>query len=478
MPEETNLPATAAHAAQTTEAAPVAVDSTVTKEENEAAEQADNKRKRSNRAKTGKDRREFAKARAVARKEADESQPPSLSESRTEPRLPKRKVALMIGYCGSGYQGMQVNPGAHTIEGELFKALCGAGAVSEENSVDQQKIQLQRAARTDKGVHAAGQVVSAKLIIEDPDVIQKINQGLPDQIRLWGFVKANRSFNAKTACDSRVYEYMLPTYLFLEPAEKNKEIARTVEFMDRQVPVSTAEEMRKKREYRAPQETLEFVRSAFARYKGTHDYRNFTVTRGCTENNSKRYIHWFEVSEPMVIRDAEWLSLKVKGQSFMLHQIRKMVGLIVLMARAGAPLDLIDTLFSGPRVNVPKAPGLGLLLEQPVFDGYNKRAAAGKTTAPTDPIDFAPFAKEMDEFKQRFIYDRIIQTEMEEATFDDWAAGTEVFPEQYLYINPEGTIPESTIVIPGQERSFPRRPAATTEATSTADSDEEGHSDS
>jgi tRNA pseudouridine38-40 synthase len=47
---------------------------------------------------------------------------------------------------------------AKTIEGDIFEALIKAGAVSKENSVDPKKIDLQRAARTDAGVHAAGNV--------------------------------------------------------------------------------------------------------------------------------------------------------------------------------------------------------------------------------------------------------------------------------------------------------------------------------
>lgn len=38
----------------------------------------------------------------------------------------------------------------------MFKALVKAGAVSEDNSVDHRKVDVQRAARTDAGVHAAG----------------------------------------------------------------------------------------------------------------------------------------------------------------------------------------------------------------------------------------------------------------------------------------------------------------------------------
>lgn len=40
----------------------------------------------------------------------------------------------------------------------IFKALCKAGAISSDNSVDPKKVDLSRAARTDAGVSAAGNV--------------------------------------------------------------------------------------------------------------------------------------------------------------------------------------------------------------------------------------------------------------------------------------------------------------------------------
>lgn len=56
-----------------------------------------------------------------------------------------------------GLMGSQ-NHGAKTIEGDVFEALVKAGAVSEANAVDHRKVDVQRAARTDAGVHAAGNV--------------------------------------------------------------------------------------------------------------------------------------------------------------------------------------------------------------------------------------------------------------------------------------------------------------------------------
>lgn len=128
------------------------------------------------------------------------------SEWQEEPRKRKDKVALLVGFNGTGYQGMQMyvrdiseyrilfthvchifrNPGVKSIEEDLFAALCKAGAVSRANSESPKKVQLIRAARTDKGVHAACNVVSLKMITEDPNIVERINAHLPAQIRVWG----------------------------------------------------------------------------------------------------------------------------------------------------------------------------------------------------------------------------------------------------------------------------------------------------
>lgn len=52
----------------------------------------------------------------------------------------KRKVALFFAYIGAGYQGMQRNPGAKTIEGELELALHKAGAITKDNFGDPKKV--------------------------------------------------------------------------------------------------------------------------------------------------------------------------------------------------------------------------------------------------------------------------------------------------------------------------------------------------
>lgn len=62
---------------------------------------------------------------------------------------------------------------------------------------------------------------------------------------------------------------------------------------------------------------------------------------------------------------------------------------------------------------MPKMPSLGLLLEQPIFDSYNKKVSSiNEKLDITDPeyrppIDFENFQDSINKFKQNHIYDNM-----------------------------------------------------------------------
>ncbi|KAK9370864.1 pseudouridine synthase [Lipomyces kononenkoae] len=424
-------------------------------------------------------RRKYENSAGVPKDESEKIDDENDGEAKE--RQPKRKVACMIGYCGTGYHGMQINPPQKTIEGDIFNAFVGAGAISQDNSNDPKKSAFMRAARTDKGVHAAGNVISLKLIIEDPEIVEKVNSLLPDQIRLWGYSRTTKGFECRKHCDSRIYEYLIPTYSFLPPkpksalAERIKEMADKYPGVTREDPegekfwtavaqqvksagidedeVRTAyaealeeQTLNKKqpqdegllktylnlsdaqfrmfkqiraienaarRAYRISTERLDLVRRALKQYEGPHNFHNFTIGKDFNDPSSRRYMKSLLASDPKIIEGTEWISIKIHGQSFMLHQIRKMIGMAAQVVRTGAPLDRINDAFGRRKINIPKAPALGLLLERPVYTNFNERLKSfGR-----DAVSFDAYNDQMEEFKMKYIYDKIYAEEAKENVF-------------------------------------------------------------
>ena len=390
------------------------------------------------------------------------------------------------------------NGAEKTIEGDLFAAFVAAGAISKANSDDPKKSAFVRCARTDKGVHAAGNTISLKMIVEDSDIVERINSHLPKQIRVWGIERTSGSFSCYNLCDSRIYEYLIPSFTLLPPHPRSflgrkirdlageegkfgylherqkdvmhfwddsedKYIKPIIEPLDASVreaalaavfqdvgeyharpgseaalsaPITDPDThgvslgqgereafgiayrklksayLEAKKSYRISTSRLSYLRKVLSLYHGTHNFHNYTVQRSFSDASAKRHIKSFIAEEPVLIGGTEWLSLKVHGQSFMMHQIRKMVSMAALMVRTGCPLERIQETYGPTTFAIPKAPGLGLLLERPLFEEYNKRAVE---TLQREPINFDKYREAIEEFKQKEIYDHIFQEDEKEA---------------------------------------------------------------
>lgn len=100
-----------------------------------------------------------------------------------------------------------------------------------------------------------------------------------------------------------------------------------------------------------------------------------------------------------------------------------MICVAVLACRTETPPAIIDAMYGPLKVVVPKAPALGLLLERPLFNTYNKKVkeANEKLTGSNDPayrpiIDFDIHLDAIEQFKQDQIYSRMRAQESKEAT--------------------------------------------------------------
>ncbi|XP_049593891.1 pseudouridylate synthase 1 homolog [Syngnathus scovelli] len=316
-----------------------------------------------------------------------------------ERRYPKKKVILLMAYCGKGYYGMQRNPGNaqfRTIEDDLVAALIKSGCIPENHGDEMKKMSFQRCARTDKGVSAAGQVVSLKLwMIED--IVEKINEHLPPQIRILGVKRVTQGFNSKNNCDARTYSYLLPTVAF---SHKDYDTNDTASF-------------------RLDPETLQKVNHLFARFKGTHNFHNFTSQKSPKDPSARRYITEMSCGEPFILNQNEFAVITVRGQSFMMHQIRKMIGLVIAVIKGYAQEKVMDRSWEQDKVDVPKAPGLGLVLERVHFDRYNKRFGGDGLH---ECLEWDGEEEAIKAFKEAHIYPTIVETECQEGSMRSWMA--------------------------------------------------------
>ena len=96
--------------------------------------------------------------------------------------------------------------------------------------------------------------------------------------------------------------------------------------------------------------------------------------------STMRYVTSVEASEPFLIGDIEFVRLAVAGQSFLLNQIRHMVGLAVDVVAGAAPEQMMSWAFTAAELKLPLAPAEGLYLERCFFEAYDAKYARGSSS--------------------------------------------------------------------------------------------------
>jgi len=314
----------------------------------------------------------------------------------TTKKYPKKKVVLLVGYLGANYQGLQRNKDATTIEDVLEKAIVSAGGISAFNAGTFTKVSWGRAARTDKGVSALGNCISLKLILL-PDIIEKINRHLPPEIRVFEMERVSKRFSPKNRCDSRIYEYFIPTYVF-----------KFVDKRQQQQPLQVFFES----DFEFNDAILHKVNNTLQKYVGSHNFHNFTNSLHPKDPRCQRVIQRFECSTPRTFGNTQWVTITVVGQSFVLHQIRKMIGLMVPIVKGLCNESVIEKAYNPERkYPTPLAPGLGLVLAKCCFNYYNK------SCAPHPPLLWTKSEEAVKQFKETVIIPYIVQKEDEEKMY-------------------------------------------------------------
>lgn len=240
----------------------------------------------------------------------------------------ERRFKLTLHYDGAGFFGWQVQPGVRTVQAELEAAL---------SRLRNSPTTVIAAGRTDRGVHATGQVVSALMPAKwtAAELHRALNAILPEDIWVASAEDAPAEFHARYDATSRSYVYRIGT----SPQAASPFERRYCWPLAVPLPVDV-------------------LNDAAGRFVGRHSFRAFAKA-GQEERG-----------DVCTIAAAEWrqtaqgVEFHVTADRFLHHMVRYMVGTMVDVARGRRPASDIDALLGGDTAveKSPPAPPEGLFL--------------------------------------------------------------------------------------------------------------------
>ncbi|UPR05316.1 tRNA pseudouridine synthase [Chloropicon primus] len=429
-----------------------------------------------------------------------------------ENRPRKRNVAFFYGYVGTGYLGSMINEDTaqgQTLEYVLFKGLHDMGGVLPTNFPDQKKVRVNRASRTDKGVHALANVMTLKL--ECPynywidgkcgkELVEKVNDELPRKLRVFSVTPVTKGFAPRAFCNKRTYQFYIPAPVLGIAIDENGECVSPAEveksltdfnsnvlplfcgfkpyhnFTERRLYTKKHRDKLKKRLYEkhdkvkrdrsaegggaaaeggAEREERGEEPSTVGKEGGDSAEREVEVEKFCdnvrwfhtfnrkTKLDRSHYRHMHEVScgarlTNLGKSDGEKrlaLRVTIQGESFMYHQIRHMVGLMIAAYRNMVPTNFISAVLSAPaNVSLPFAPAHTLVLKDLNFLPFAREDF--KNRDEDDKLEMTPAGKEI---QQAFEVEQMLPALGSFVDHEDWSTFEEELKEWH------GNLPEEQV---------------------------------
>jgi tRNA pseudouridine38-40 synthase len=256
-----------------------------------------------------------------------------------------RNWKLTLAYDGTDYHGWQVQPDRRSIQGELVNAI---------ERVTGKRVLPQGSGRTDAGVHALGQVASFFLDAPiPPENLQRaLNRTLPEAIRVLGAELTLPDFHARHSVVAKTYEYRIFRGEICPPFTSRYAWA-----------LNWPLDVRR-------------MQAAAGIVAGTHDFTSFTATdpdlatRREAEEGGEDGGPAERDGNLRTILDSSWsehadlLLYRVRGNGFLHHMVRNLVGTFIDVGRGHVePQDLLTILAARSRSAAgATAPARGLFL--------------------------------------------------------------------------------------------------------------------
>lgn len=237
------------------------------------------------------------------------------------------KIVLVVEYDGRNYHGFQWQSNLPTIQAELERAI---KELTGESS------RVIAASRTDTGVHARGQVVSfrTKSVLSPQTFVRALNYYLPRDIAVKGACKVSMDFDVRRDAVSREYDYYI-----LNSSTRSPLFEGFAYFVPKRLNIKVMNK------------TCKFL-------EGEHDFASFATALGKLRSTMRT------VYEAKVTKEDEMVTYHMTANSFLPHQVRNTVGLLIRIGLGKVGLEEFQKIMEAKRLGLagPTAPARGLCL--------------------------------------------------------------------------------------------------------------------
>ena len=235
------------------------------------------------------------------------------------------RIAIKFAYDGRKFNGYARQPELKTVEGEIIKSLVKHGFIE-----DTTESQFRSSSRTDKGVSALSNVIAFNTDTFKNRILEELSDE-SEEIVYYGIQDVDSDFNPRYA-KMRQYQYYLPT--------KNLDIDKIV--------------------------------LAASSFTGTRNFSNFARLE-----QFKDPIRTIE--NIVVTKDKNFLIIDFHAQTFLWHQIRRIVSALEQVGNNKLEKEQIIAALVNPdkTVDYGLAPAESLILKDILYDfdfEYNKKA--------------------------------------------------------------------------------------------------------
>ena len=200
------------------------------------------------------------------------------------------RYKAIVSYDGTAYQGWQKQPDKNSVQAKIETAL---------SRLCQHGVKITGAGRTDKGVHAFGQVFHFDCDKKFNDICKSINSQLPEDIRIVSCKPVSDEFHSRYDAKWKHYSYIINTGKF-NPIQRNYAYQLGIELDE------------------------EKMQEAAKALVGTHDFSSFNATRKDEIEDQVRTIYKIEVK-----RRGSLVTVDYYGDGFLRYMIRMMTGALI-----------------------------------------------------------------------------------------------------------------------------------------------------